>query len=97
MVEAAPSADSQSPKPQSQVALANDGRASTNSLMRLRSKCATVTISLTSSGGCGGDTSLIGKLGLPLSWISKPRSRAGSPVDLIGKIAEASFNRYRRE
>src|SRR5262249_1738021 len=55
--EAAPSASSQSPKPQSQAARARDGRASTISFTRFKSKCETSTISRTSSGGCAGNVS----------------------------------------
>ena len=100
------------PAPQSQAARASDGRASTSSWTRLNSKCATVTISRTSSGGCMGKMSPIGGLrsGVPKSGKLAPgelevaalspldpSSLIGSAVAPIGTMIEASFNRLRRE
>src|SRR5262249_10949517 len=94
--EAAPSADSQSPKPQSQAARARDGRASTSSFTRFRSKCETVTISRTRSRGWLGKVSATGS-----DRISPSKPGTGgcrrSASALAGIRVEANFSRFRLE
>ena len=94
MCDAPPSASSQSPNPQSQDARASEGRASTNPLTRLRSKCATVTISRASSGGCVGNRSGTtacgaGSCAFAVGWL-KPKWPTGI-------AARPSFNKSRRD
>src|SRR5215469_13710796 len=97
MWEAAPNAVSQSPKPQSHAARASDGRVSSNFLTRSRSKCATVTISRTSSGGCAGKMSLTIMRSFSGSEVSVPGSAADSLVVATGKPIEAILSRLRRD
>ena len=94
MWEAAPSADSQSPKPQSHDARARDGRASTNSLTRLRLKCETVTISRVSSGGCVGNRSVTKMRSDELPFSA---SVERNPIPPKGSAIEANLNKLRRD
>src|ERR1700722_4293485 len=99
MWEAAPSADSQSPKPQSHVARARDGRDWTNSLTWLRLKCETVTISRVSSGDCAGNVSVTASRfdASTLSATSIPATGSRNPLLPKGSATEASFSKLRRD
>src|SRR5215831_8850073 len=89
--EAAPSESSQSPKPQSQAARASDGRASTISFTRFKSKCETRTISRTNSDGCAG------KVSFGLVATSSADSFLCEIKMGKGRMVEAYFNSERRE
>src|SRR5258708_14124567 len=97
MCEAAPKAVSQSPKPQSQAAWASEGRASNNSLTRLRLKCETVTISHTISGGCEGKTSATDTCCPSLVEPSKLSRLFDILIAFRGSMAAANCRRPRRE
>src|ERR1051326_2957949 len=73
--DAAPSAVSQSPNPQSQAALAREGCASTSSRTLLIFPCATVTISRTISRSCAGKLFITDSLP---GVLASARSRQGS-------------------
>src|SRR5258708_20137851 len=95
--EAEPKGVSQPPKAQSQAGLASEGRASTNSLTRLRLKCETVTISRTISGGCEGKTSATDTCCPSLVEPSKLSRLFDILIAFKGSMAAANRKRPRRE
>src|SRR5271169_5926920 len=98
MCEAPPNAVSQSPKPQSHAAHANEGRASTRSFTRFRSKWATVTISRASSGGCVGKRSGTGGwLPFGMFGVSNPNTFLSHKDVSSGSASVENFNRVRRD